>query len=54
VVDSLVELERTVEPQREAERTYGERYDAWRAVYPRVLDTSETGLLRPMWWPAGA
>jgi autoinducer 2 (AI-2) kinase len=54
VVDSLVKFERTVEPQPEARRTYDERYDAWRAVYPRILDLSETGLLRPMWWPAGA
>jgi autoinducer-2 kinase len=54
VVDSLVKFERTVEPQPEARRTYDERYDAWRAVYPRILDLSEAGLLRPMWWPAGA
>jgi autoinducer 2 (AI-2) kinase len=54
VVDSLVKFERTVEPQAEARRTYDERYEAWRAVYPRILDLSEAGLLRPMWWPAGA
>lgn len=54
VVDSLVKFERTVEPQPEARRTYDERYDAWRTVYKRILDLSEEGLLRPMWWPAGA
>jgi autoinducer 2 (AI-2) kinase len=54
VVDSLVKFERTAEPQPEARRTYDERYEAWRNVYARVLDLSEAGLLRPMWWPAGA
>jgi autoinducer 2 (AI-2) kinase len=54
VVGSLVKFERTVEPQSEARRTYDERYAAWRSLYPRILDLSEAGLLRPMWWPAGA
>jgi autoinducer 2 (AI-2) kinase len=54
VVGSLVKFERTVEPQSEARRTYDERYATWRSLYPRILDLSETGLLRPMWWPAGA
>jgi autoinducer 2 (AI-2) kinase len=54
VAGELVRFERTVEPESSAEATYGERYEAWRALYPRILDLSESGLLRPMWWPAGA
>jgi autoinducer 2 (AI-2) kinase len=54
VTGSLVRLERTFEPGAAAGRTYDERYAAWRALYPRILDLSEEGLLRPMWWPAGA
>lgn len=54
VVGSLVRFERTVEPQAPARRTYDERYAAWRSLYPKILDLSEAGLLRPMWWPAGA
>ena len=33
---------------------YDEHYARWASVYPRVLALSEEGLLRPMWWPAGA
>jgi autoinducer 2 (AI-2) kinase len=51
---SLFRTERTFEPTLEASRAYDERYAAWRAIYPRILDLSESGLLRPMWWPAGA
>jgi autoinducer 2 (AI-2) kinase len=51
---SLLRIERTFEPQPDAVRAYDERYEAWRALYPRILDLSESGLLRPMWWPAGA
>ena len=54
VADSMVRIERTVEPIPAARATYDERYAAWRALYPRILDLSELGLLRPMWWPAGA
>jgi autoinducer 2 (AI-2) kinase len=51
---SLLRIERTFEPSAEAHAVYDERYAAWRALYPRILDLSESGLLRPMWWPAGA
>jgi autoinducer 2 (AI-2) kinase len=54
VAAALVRSERTFEPGAEARRTYDDRYAAWRALYPRILDLSESGLLRPMWWPAGA
>jgi autoinducer-2 kinase len=53
-VGSVVHTDRILEPVPEARRTYDERYAAWRALYPRILDLSEEGLLRPMWWPAGA
>jgi autoinducer-2 kinase len=53
-VGSVVHTDRILEPVPEARRTYDERYVAWRALYPRILDLSEEGLLRPMWWPAGA
>jgi autoinducer 2 (AI-2) kinase len=46
--------ERTFEPDPTARRTYDERYAAWRALYPRILELAEEGMLRPMWWPAGA
>lgn len=54
VVGELVRFERTFEPEPAARETYDERYAAWRALYPRILDLSESGLLRPMWRPAGA
>jgi len=54
VAGSLVRSERTFEPGVEAGQMYDERYAAWRQLYLRILDLSESGLLRPMWWPAGA
>lgn len=54
VTARLARRERTFEPDPTARRTYDERYAAWRALYPRILELSEEGMLRPMWWPAGA
>jgi autoinducer-2 kinase len=54
VTGELVRFERTFEPSADARRAYDESYATWRSVYPRMLDLAETGLLRPMWWPAGA
>lgn len=51
---SLLRIERTFEPAVEAHAVYDERYATWRELYPRILGLSELGLLRPMWWPAGA
>jgi autoinducer 2 (AI-2) kinase len=51
---SVARIRRTFDPRADVRRTYDERYAAWRALYPRILDLSESGLLRPMWWPAGA
>jgi autoinducer 2 (AI-2) kinase len=53
-VARLVRFERTVEPQAGPRRAYDEHFARWAEVYPRILALSETGLLRPMWWPAGA
>jgi len=50
----IVRFERTLEPQPAARSAYDEHFARWRAVYARVLQLSEEGLLRPMWWPAGA
>ena len=41
-------------PDQNAKAAYDEHFDRWTRLYPRILDLSETGLLRPMWWPAGA
>jgi autoinducer-2 kinase len=54
VTGALVRTERIFEPVAGTRRIYEERYAAWRALYPRILDLSEEGMLRPMWWPAGA
>lgn len=50
----LVRFERTVEPEPTAVAAYEENFARWSAVYPRILALSDAGLLRPMWWPAGA
>lgn len=54
VVGELVRFERTFEPQSDAQAVYDQRYAAWRALYPGILQLSESGLIPPMWWPAGA
>jgi len=54
VAARLVRFERTYEPEAAARAAYEQHYAAWAAVYPRLLELSEVGLLRPMWWPAGA
>ena len=50
----LVRFEREVEPDPTTRLTYDAAYTRWRELYARILDLSEAGLLRPMWWPAGA
>ena len=54
VVDRVVRFDRTFEPDPANRAVYDEAYARWSAVYHGVLQLSETGLLRPMWWPAGA
>ena len=54
VTGELVRFDRTFEPEPAARRAYDTSYETWKAVYPRMLELAETGILRPMWWPAGA
>lgn len=54
VVDRVVRFERTVEPDPGARAAYDAHFARWAELYPRILGLSESGLLRPMWWPAGA
>ena len=54
VVERVVRFDRTVEPTSANRAVYDDAYARWSAVYRDVLQLSETGLLRPMWWPAGA
>jgi autoinducer 2 (AI-2) kinase len=53
VAGALVRFERTYEPDPATHAAYQEHFDRWSQVYPRILELSETGLLKPMWWPAG-
>jgi autoinducer 2 (AI-2) kinase len=54
VVARIVRFERTFTPDATDRGTYDEHFHRWTKLYPRLLDLSEAGLLRPMWWPAGA
>ncbi len=54
VTQRYVQFQRTLEPDPVARSIYEEAFERWVAVYPRILQLSEEGLLRPMWWPAGA
>jgi autoinducer 2 (AI-2) kinase len=53
VTGELCRTERTFEPRPEAHAAYTHHYDRWREVYPRQLELSEAGLLRPLWRAAG-
>jgi autoinducer-2 kinase len=52
--ERIVRFERTLDPDPSVAAVYDETFDRWSEVYPHVLALSERGLLRPMWWPAGA
>jgi autoinducer 2 (AI-2) kinase len=54
VVGRIVRFERTFEPDPGARAAYDSHFARWAELYPRILGLSEAGLLRPMWWPAGA
>jgi autoinducer-2 kinase len=54
VVARIIRFERTFTPDAADRGAYDEHFDRWTKLYPRLLDLSEAGLLRPMWWPAGA
>jgi autoinducer-2 kinase len=53
-IGQLVRFERSVEPNADARDAYDAHFARWSELYGRMLDLSEAGLLRPMWWPAGA
>ncbi len=44
----------TFEPDPAAAAAYDERYATWREIYRRMLDTTDDGLLSPLWRAAGA
>jgi autoinducer-2 kinase len=46
-------VERTFEPDAKTHERYAEHYQRWLAVYPRMLELVEDGLLEPGWWPPG-
>ncbi|MFI5262643.1 MAG: FGGY-family carbohydrate kinase, partial [Candidatus Limnocylindrales bacterium] len=50
----LVRWERSFRPDPATRAVYDAAFASWSVVYQRVLQLSEEGLLRPMWWPAGA
>ncbi len=50
----IVRLEDPIEPVGANVELYAGLFDRWSAIYQRVLELSESGLARPMWWPAGA
>ena len=53
VTTRLCRSERVFEPDAAAHDAYAEHYARWREVYPRQLELSEAGLLRPLWRAAG-
>lgn len=53
-IAQLVRFERSVEPSPSAREAYDAHFARWSELYGRMLELSEDGLLRPMWWPAGA
>jgi len=53
-ISQLVHFERSVEPEPSTHEAYEAHFARWSELYARMLDLSEVGLLRPMWWPAGA
>ena len=51
---ALSRTEQTLSPSPADHRAYQELYEKWAKVYARSLAMVETGLLEPLWWPAGA
>ena len=61
IIGSLSDLEpglrrrsAVFEPDPAAMTVYDERFETWRAVYPRMLELCDDGLLSPLWRAAGA
>jgi len=53
VTAELCRNERTFEPDAANHEAYAEHFARWQAIYPRQLELSEAGLLRPLWRAAG-
>jgi autoinducer-2 kinase len=47
-------FERTFEPDPDGAEAYASLYEKWLELYRRSLELSESGLVRPLWRPAGA
>jgi autoinducer 2 (AI-2) kinase len=54
VAAQIVRFDRSIEPNVANRDAYDDAHQRWSAVYRDVLQLTERGLLRPMWWPAGA
>ena len=50
----IVRFDDPIEPNAANVEAYAGLFDRWASIYQRVLELSEAGLARPMWWPAGA
>jgi autoinducer 2 (AI-2) kinase len=50
----VVRFERTFQPDGSAHAAYEKLFEQWLAVYGRILEMGDAGLLRPLWKPAGA
>jgi len=53
VARSLTRFDRTVEPEPDAHQEYDRLYRQWVALYPRALEMTAAGALRPLWRAAG-
>ena len=53
VARGLARFERTVEPEPGANAEYDRLYRQWAALYPRALEMTDAGALRPLWRAAG-
>jgi autoinducer 2 (AI-2) kinase len=50
----LVRWEKTFQPNTANHEAYGELYARWEKVYKRALSMAEDGIVKPLWWAAGA
>ncbi len=54
LAERVARFEKTYEPDSTTHAAYAQLYERWREVYLRLLAITESGLVRPLWWPAGA
>lgn len=50
----IVRFDDPIEPNPDNVAAYAGLFERWSAIYQRVLEMSDAGLVRPMWRPAGA